>query len=94
MAEDHLEELYAQRGDDAKRIINDPILRQALEELERDIVQGMKALTATDLEGRDALWRELRALSSFKIKIKQYVSRGDVARKTLLQRATDFIKGQ
>jgi hypothetical protein len=94
MADDRKEEEYAQRGDDARRIMNDPILRQALEELERDIVQGMKALSATDLEGRDALWRELRALASFKVKVKNYVTRGDMAKKTLMQRAKDFIRGE
>lgn len=93
MASDEDENRHARRGEEAETLMANPLLVETLEFLEKKIIDGMKILNCTDLEGRDALWRELRALSSIKKQIKYYAIRGREAKKTLAERLKQQFRG-
>lgn len=73
------------RGDDAKRIMSDPLVVTALDSMEADIIASLKGLKAGDTEGRDTLWRELRAHERFKAKFANYIRSGALAAKEINQ---------
>lgn len=73
------------RGEEARKILENPLFIHAMEEMERDIVLAMKRLNAGDEKGRDTLWRELRALTRMRGKFTQYVNSGESAAKELFK---------
>lgn len=73
------------RGEDAARLLADPLLNHALDSIERRIVDSMKVLKTDDIEGRDALWRDLRAIERLKSNLKNYIRTGKEAKKGLFQ---------
>lgn len=79
------------RGAAADELMANPLLKQTLDTLERDIIASMKTLEIKDEEGRDALWRELKALGRFKSKLADYSSTGNAAKKTIMQRIKEKI---
>lgn len=81
----------ARRADEARLLMGNPMLKDALERMERDIVGTMKNLKPNDAEGLDAMWRELRALERFKQKLATTMAVGDEARKSLMQRAKELM---
>jgi len=80
------------RGADAARLLSDPLLKQALDSIERDIQIAVSRLAPSDHAGRDVFWRELGALSSVKSKLHAYVASGSEANKTLLNKITSAAK--
>lgn len=74
------------RGEDAERLLADPLLNHALDAMERRIVEAMKSLKTDDIESRDALWRDLRAIERLRLNLKSYIRTGKEAKKGLIQR--------
>ena len=75
-----------QRGSDAARILEEPLLVHVLQVMEKDLLNLVSSLPPSDYEGRDVYWRELGALASFRAKLRKYVLSGKEAELTLMQR--------
>lgn len=73
------------RGEQAQRILQDDLVIKVLSDMEGDVINVLKALKPNDLEGRDAAWRELRAVERFRQKFDAMIASGNKSR-TLLER--------
>lgn len=82
----------AARGDHARTLLNDELLMQAFEALERDLLMRANALNHADVVARDVLWRELGALAAVKEKLRKHLVSGEQAKRTLFQRVQAKIK--
>lgn len=78
-----------QRGEEAKRLLDNPLLIEAFASVERDIMTELARLDTDNDKRQDALCRDLRALRRIKTKFDGYVSTGEAAKRTLL----DVLKG-
>ena len=74
-----------ERGEEAEALLSNALLKHAMDAMEAEVVTKLKQLPPTDLEGRDAWWRELRAIASFKGRLVRYVSDGREAKPELLK---------
>lgn len=79
-------ELQAQRGEQAKQLLAHPLLVDAFDKIEQDIRDKWTNSPARDVDGREALWTQLRLLHRVRAEIQQVAENGKVAEKTLLQR--------
>jgi len=68
------------RADDAKRILNDPVVKQALEGIKREIVSQWSGTPARDTEGREWIWRHLKVVEKFEGLLKGYIETGKIER--------------
>lgn len=85
MDREYIMEAQLKRGEDAERLLADPLLTHALDSIERRIVDSLKAIKTDDIDGRDALWRDLRALERLRHDLKNYIRTGKEAKKGLMQ---------
>jgi hypothetical protein len=74
-----------ERGRQVTELMKNPHLRDALTYLEKSVIDAMKGLKPTDIEGRDACWRELRAVSRFKQRLEDVMRSGEAAKQTVNQ---------
>ena len=74
------------RGEEAKRILAEPILAETFLALEADIIKTMKYLKPNDKEGVDVCFRELRSLERLKQKLHDYVTYGEHAKTSLFSK--------
>lgn len=72
-------EARRQRGVEAEQVLSNPLVRHALDALEREQVEILKNLKSSDSEGRDTAWRDLQAASRFKERFAGYVKNGKEA---------------
>lgn len=79
------------RGEEAARLLAEPLLKQVLASMETDVISTMKSLRPNDMEGRDTCFRELRAVERFRRKLQEYVQSGQHAKKSLKQRIKDIL---
>lgn len=87
MKDEQLIEAQMRRGEEAERLLNEPLLAQAFVSIEAQLIRDLKNVDTKDAEARDALWRDLRALERLRDKLKNYVRTGNTA-KTIWQRIT------
>jgi hypothetical protein len=85
-----ISEARKRRAEEAQRVWDMPIVQESLNSMERDIIRTMKALKPNDNEGRDACWRELRALEIHRKKFLDYLTTGEAAR-SFLQTLKDRV---
>lgn len=78
-------EARKQRGIEAEKILNNPLVVHALRGIEEQTIHDMKGLDSSNTEMRDILWRDLQAANRFRKRFIGYVQSGKEAR-TLLQR--------
>lgn len=90
--EQKLRELEArkQRAIEAEKLLNNPLMSHALQEMENEAVTALKSLDSSNIEKRDILWRDLQAANRFRSRFIDYVKSGKEA-DTLLQR---LLKGE
>jgi hypothetical protein len=79
------------RGEEAKRLLSNELLKHTLASIEEEIIKTMKRLKPNDVDGRDTCWRELRAHERFKQKLETYATVGDESHKTLLQTIREHL---
>lgn len=91
------------RADAARRILDDPMVKEALAGVEEAIVQTWKDLPLRDTEGREHLHRVLYAKRQFEQVFAAHLTNGQIAaeelraeeaRKSIIERAKGFIRGQ
>lgn len=83
--EGRLEE-QAQRGEQAAKLLEHPLLVEAFSVIEQDIRDKWTNSPARDVDGRERLWTQLRLLQRVRGEIQSVAETGKVARVTLLQR--------
>lgn len=73
------DKLHAQknRGVLAKRILDDPLVQEAFEAVESDIIAMWKQINTP--EERESYWHQYQALEHFKAKFKGWVNDGKIA---------------
>jgi hypothetical protein len=91
-----------QRADAAKRIMDDPLVKEALQSVEDGITEAWKDVPARDVEAREHLHRLLQAKRQFENVFRICIETGAIARaelqaeeerKTLLTRVKEFVNG-
>lgn len=90
------------RADAAKRIMDDPMVKEALQAIEEGIVAAWKDMPIRDMEGREHLHRLLQAKRKFEAVFFAHMENGKIAaaelkaeeeRKGLIARAKERIYG-
>ena len=76
-----------QRGRDAQRLLEDPLLIEAFDTLEQEIMRSWKTAPARDVEGREKLWMMLHLLQKARNHLESVMQSGKLAEATLAQRA-------
>ena len=82
-------EEQAQRGTEAERLLSHPLLVEAFDLIEQDIRDKWTNSPARDVDGREALWTQLKLLQRVRAELQQVAETGKVAQATLLQKARE-----
>jgi hypothetical protein len=72
------------RGERAKRLLEDPLFKEAFEKIDAAIVEGWRTSNGNDHEGRHNAYLMQRLLKNLKEQFAQIVRTGDAAGKELL----------
>lgn len=67
------------RAHRARAILDDPLVVEAFEALEREAFQAWRNSTALDTDKREVVHAEMRALAAFKQKLQVIMAAGSVA---------------
>ncbi len=76
------------RADQAKRILDDPLVIEAFQTIEHDIMEAFYACPIRDDEGRRILQTDLRLARQFKGILQGVMERGKLAAHELRERDT------
>lgn len=95
---DPLEEAI-RRGNAAERIFNDPLMVEAFTLVSTDITGRWATSDPADTAGRERLYHELQVVQAVRENLRHVVSTGmlakaEVARKNVLQRAAEAVRGK
>jgi len=71
------------RGRQAQELLEHPLLIEAFEALESEVLSAWKASPARDVEGREKLWLMLSLCEKVKNQITSVVNTGKIAQKEL-----------
>lgn len=63
---------------DAERLLNDPILKEALSAIRAEIIEQWTATPARDTEGREWIWRHMKVAEKFEAILRSYVENGKI----------------
>lgn len=64
------------RGDAARRIMDEPVVKEALAAIRSEIVEMWSKTAPTDDKGREWIWRHLKAAEKFELLLKAYIETG------------------
>lgn len=67
------------RGEAAKRLLEDPVLIEALERLERTYLDSWRRTDPKDTEGRERLWVALQVAEEFARNLRAIADSGELA---------------
>lgn len=73
------------RSHDAARLLNDPTLKDALEIMEKDVMEAWIACPVRDHEGREELWRLIKTTRKFRDLLQGTMEAGKLAKEQLRQ---------
>ena len=76
------------RSDSAKRILDDPLVVEALQIIERDVMEAFYACPVRDLEGMRILQTDLRLARQFKGILQAAIEKGKLTSHDLRERET------
>jgi|SRR6267142_1205062 len=88
------------RAEKARQILNDPLVKEVLDMMEREIAEMWVSTPARDNEGREWLWRQAAATRKFRDILRGTMESGKLAveeisrKQSLLERAKDLAKGR
>lgn len=77
--------LDAERGKQAKMILNHPLVKESLIALRAKLVDEFGATTAGDSKERDELWRQMKTVEWFEGQLTRVMQTGQLAEKSLFQ---------
>ena len=64
------------RGEAAARVLAEPVLKDALEAMKREIIAQWSATPARDAEGREWVWRHYKITERFEAMLNGFVQTG------------------
>lgn len=67
------------RGIEARMLLENPLLQDALKAIETEVVEQWAACPARDTEGKEALWQLMKTAQKFKGILTGYVQTGQLA---------------
>lgn len=67
------------RGIEARILLENPLLQDALKAIETEVVEQWVACPARDTEGKEALWQLMKTAQKFKGILTGYVQTGQLA---------------
>lgn len=67
------------RSEAAKRIYNDPLFKEAMTLVRREILEKWESTPARDVEGREWLWQFHQAANKFDTVFKNWMETGKLA---------------
>lgn len=67
------------RGQRAQRLLDDDLLREALDAIESEVVRQWENCPARDSEGKEALWQLMKTSKKFRGLLNGYVQTGRLA---------------
>lgn len=73
------------KGDRARVVLEEPIIKEFFEATEQSFIDGIKGSTFEDHEGRENLFRMFKVLDAFKKFFERYIAEGKIAN-DMLQR--------
>lgn len=76
------------RGDYARRILEDDVFKEACAKIESDIIEAWKTWKADDTAGRERLWQGLNMLGKIKLVLSDYATTGRHERQRIEELAT------
>lgn len=79
-------EQEVQRGHDAKRLLDEPLLKEAFETIEQEFVDQWKKAPVRDVEGREKLWLMLQLLGKVHNHLESVMASGKLTEVTLAQK--------
>lgn len=82
----------SRRGDNARRLIENPEFCGALVVIKAELMAEFERTTFRQTAERDEIWRKLQAVSWLENTIGHVVMTGQLASKTLLQRVKSGLK--
>jgi len=82
------EEERARRGEDAQRLLSDPLLIEAFETIEHQCIEEIKKCPLRDGEGLHKLHMMLLLNQRLRLQIESVVNTGKLAKQSLIKRAT------
>ena len=74
------------RGRDAQALIQHPLLVEAFEAVESEVMELWKLSPERDRDGREKLWLSLKLLQKVRSQLESVIQTGQVAEVTLAQR--------
>lgn len=87
------------RGERARQLMDDPLLKESLDSIEREILDQWEACPVRDIEGRELLWRYFKTAKKFRGILEGTMQNGKIAAFREKQSITDkavslFNRGQ
>lgn len=76
------------RAEHARQLCEDPMVKETLDLMEKDILEAWIACPARDSEGRDWLWRQMVATRKFRDCLRGTMESGKIAAAQLKQKQT------
>ena len=71
------------RGQAAQMLLDNELLRQALDAIEAEVVEQWEKCPARDAEGKEALWQLFKTSKKFRAVLNGYVQTGKLASENL-----------
>lgn len=71
------------KGEHAERLINDPLVKEVLENMRNTVYNNIRTSHYKDREDREDLYKSLKAIDAFETEFKQMINGGKKAKKTL-----------
>lgn len=83
-------EAESRRGDQAKALLEHPLLVEAFDTIERELIEAWKNSPVRDAEGREKIHMSMCLLQKLKAQIQEAVENGKVA-KSMLERLNQKV---
>lgn len=82
-------EEQARRGEEARQLLEHPLLVEAFQTIEQEVTQAWQTSPARDVDGRENLWLQLKLLRKLQGQLELVMETGKSAKATLAQRAAE-----
>jgi len=66
------------KGQQAARILDDPVVKEAIDTIKQEIVEQWAATPARDAEGREWVWRHYKVAERFEAMLRGYIETGRI----------------
>lgn len=76
-------EQEAHRGDEAARLLENDLFKEALNAIEAEVVKQWQDCPARDKEGKEALWQLMKTAQKFRRILVGHIETGKLARENL-----------